>query len=434
MAGPIELRDQRILIDGRPRLVMAGEVHYFRLRREEWPDRLAKLAAAGCNTVASYIPWLWHELPDGSFDLDGRTRPERDLGAFVDLCRDNGLWFFARPGPFVMAELKNEGLPYRLYDQHPEIVPVGWDGAPAPSRAADYLAPAFLAETRRWYAAVMPILAPRLYPNGGNIVAVQLDNEVGMLAWVTNSPDLTDLLLADLGAWLRHRYGDGALAARYPFDWANPAARAVGVRSPAEAYALPLLRDLGHYMRDRFARYVAALRGLAEESGITDIPLDLEFVRDGFARLGAVPALAHGCPEGGIVLTSTVSPGNARLLHLLNLDGFAKTLHPTEHGRPLFGGRPLALRPKEAVMLPLGVRVGPVRIVYATAEVAAVAADAVTFRLTQPEDVIVLETDRPLAEDDDYALTRAGRRTTVTARRPARGWSDADDLLSLRFV
>ena len=29
-----------------------------------------------------------------------------------------------------MAELKNEGLPYRLYTDHAEIVPPTWDGRP----------------------------------------------------------------------------------------------------------------------------------------------------------------------------------------------------------------------------------------------------------------------------------------------------------------
>ncbi len=33
-----------------------------------------------------------------------------------------------------MAELKNEGMPYRVYAEHPEMVPVGWDGMPAPTR------------------------------------------------------------------------------------------------------------------------------------------------------------------------------------------------------------------------------------------------------------------------------------------------------------
>jgi hypothetical protein len=102
---------------------MCGEVHYFRLARDDWAGRLKSLKDAGCTAVASYIPWLWHELPDGTLDVTGRTRPERDIAAFIDLCREHDLWFIARPGPFVMAELKNEGLPYRLYTEHPRAVP-----------------------------------------------------------------------------------------------------------------------------------------------------------------------------------------------------------------------------------------------------------------------------------------------------------------------
>ena len=125
----IQIQDKQILIDGEPRVVMAGEVHYFRVARDEWEQRILLLKEAGCNAVASYIPWLWHELPDGTIDVTGATRPERDVAAFIDLCAEHDLWFIARPGPFVMAELKNEGLPYRLYTDHPEIVPGGWDGA-----------------------------------------------------------------------------------------------------------------------------------------------------------------------------------------------------------------------------------------------------------------------------------------------------------------
>ena len=153
-------------------------MHYFRLRRDEWQDRLDKAKRAGLNTIATYIPWLWHELPDGTVDVDGRTRPERDLGAFLDLCRANGFHVIARPGPFVMAELKNEGLPFRLYTEHPEIVPSGWDGAPAPTRTVDYLAPAFLAEAREWYRAVMPVIAARLHGTGG---------PVSRCSWTTRS-------------------------------------------------------------------------------------------------------------------------------------------------------------------------------------------------------------------------------------------------------
>ncbi|MBN9106758.1 MAG: beta-galactosidase [Propionibacteriaceae bacterium] len=262
----VKLERRRIVIDGQPRIVVAGEVHYFRVPRVEWRQRLELVVEAGCNAVASYIPWLLHELPDGSLDVTGGTRSDRDVGAFIDLCAELGLWFIARPGPFIMAELKNEGIPYRIYREHPELCPVGWDGVPAPTRTLDYLAPAFLAEVRRWYQAVVPVIAQRLISRGGNVIAVQLDNEIGMLAWISNSPDLTDDLLADFRSWVRLNRDDAA--SRYPddVDWAQV------VRSPQERWAAALRVDLAEFMRDRFARYTSELRALCEEFGITGVP------------------------------------------------------------------------------------------------------------------------------------------------------------------
>ena len=87
-----------------------------------------------------------------------------------------------------MRTCHREGIPYRVYREHPEIVSTGWDGAACPSATVDYLAPAFLAETRRWYAAILPVIAARLQPRGGNVVALQLDNEIGMLASAAIAP------------------------------------------------------------------------------------------------------------------------------------------------------------------------------------------------------------------------------------------------------
>ncbi|EFH83592.1 beta-galactosidase [Ktedonobacter racemifer] len=268
----ITIKDKQILIDGQARVILAGEIHYFRLKRAEWQDRITKLKEAGCNAVASYIPWLCHEQYEGRVDLEGRTLPELDLGAFIDLCKDNGLYFFVRPGPFIMAEMKNEGLPFWLYTKHPEIVPLSWDGQPVPTHTVDYLAPTFLQEVRRWYSHVMGIIAPRLYTRGGNIIAVQLDNEVGMLSWVSNRPDLTTNVLADFTGWLKHHYTSAALKTRYPFALDNTQIRDAELRSPKENFATALRHDLGYYMRDRFARYVSTLRSYAEEFGVTGVP------------------------------------------------------------------------------------------------------------------------------------------------------------------
>jgi Glycosyl hydrolases family 35 len=87
----IEVSKRRLLVDGRPRIVLAGEVHYFRVPRAEWEQRIELAVEIGCDTVASYIPWLFHELPDGTIDVSGTSVPERDVGAFIDLCAVHGL-------------------------------------------------------------------------------------------------------------------------------------------------------------------------------------------------------------------------------------------------------------------------------------------------------------------------------------------------------
>ncbi|MHB1008152.1 MAG: beta-galactosidase [Propionibacteriaceae bacterium] len=266
----IEISRRRLLVDGRPRIVVAGEVHYFRVRREEWGQRLDLAREVGVDTIASYLPWIFHELPDGTIDVTGATRPERDVAAFVDLCASRGLSFFARPGPFVMAELKNEGLPYRLYAEHPEIVPSGWDGVRAPTATVDYLAPAFLEEADRWYGAIMPPLAERLATRGGPVSAVQLDNEVGMLAWVSNSPDLTPRALEEFRDWVREHRPDAASV--YPALDASEEAWAAGIRTPGPLWAGPLRVDLARFTRTRFARYIGHLRGRAEALGVMGVP------------------------------------------------------------------------------------------------------------------------------------------------------------------
>lgn len=253
---PVRLKDGRILIDGTPTVILAAEIHYFRLARADWADRVRAAADAGLNTVASYIPWIWHELPDGTVDVTGATRPERDLGAFIDLCTEHGMWFIARPGPFQMAELKNEGLPYRLLRQHPEVRPLGWDGRPAPTRTVDYLAPAFLAEAERWYDSVLPTIAARQREHGGPVIAVQLDNEVGMLDWVSNTPTLTDGAVQEFSERALREHGPG-----------DPRGGAAGTVTE-----LAMHHEIGRFTRERFARYLQNLETWARADGIT-VPL-----------------------------------------------------------------------------------------------------------------------------------------------------------------
>ena len=77
-------------------------------------ERLQQLKDCGCDTLATYVPWLWHELADGSVDVTGRTHEQRDLAGFLDLANEMGLYVVVRPGPFIMAEIKNEASLPRL--------------------------------------------------------------------------------------------------------------------------------------------------------------------------------------------------------------------------------------------------------------------------------------------------------------------------------
>ncbi|PSR37645.1 MAG: beta-galactosidase [Sulfobacillus thermosulfidooxidans] len=185
----LDINDQAFELDNHPLFFYGGEVHYFRMDPSQWRDRLATVKGLGINVVSTYIPWLWHEPEPGLFDFTGHTDPRRNVVDFIALAGQLGLMVFVRPGPYVMSELRQEGLPDWLLDLHPEIIALDSQGRPHPTRMVTYLHPTFLSFVDRWYAAVSEVLAPYFSHNGGPIILSQLDNEVGMLHWVTMMPD-----------------------------------------------------------------------------------------------------------------------------------------------------------------------------------------------------------------------------------------------------
>ncbi|MGV3616242.1 MAG: beta-galactosidase [Fimbriimonas sp.] len=289
----VQLRDRRILIDGKPVLLFAGEVHYYRLKRGDWEDRVRKAKALGCTAIASYIPWIVHEPQEGDIDVTGRRRPEHDIGAFIDLCHRHGLWFIPRPGPFVMAEMKNEGIPYWVYRRHPDAIPISWEGKPGTTKTLNFLDPGYLESAARWYAAIMPLVAARLQTKGGPVIGVQLDNEIGMLQWVSNNPDLSEQALCQFSQWLTMRYSSEQLSARYPFDLNDPAPRIQAIRNPKDTYAAALHRDLGDFEKHRIAEYVATLRHMAESHGVRDVPFIVNIHGSGGGRGTMFPIGIH---------------------------------------------------------------------------------------------------------------------------------------------
>ncbi len=222
------------------------------------------------DTVATYIPWLWHELANGEIDLEGRTHPQRDLVFFLDLCSSRGLNVIVRPGPFCMAELKTKDFPIgstsRLSCRRLPGIVNRRKLAPR-----DYLAPDYLAAVQGWYDQVMPVIAKRLKPRGGPIIAVQLDNEIGMLQWVSNCPDLSDDACEDMRIWSVKRYGEAQASQRVGSRCFVSSCLGCALRAPTGS-ALSLHHDLGLFTRDRFRRYVLTLRNYAEAHEVSGVP------------------------------------------------------------------------------------------------------------------------------------------------------------------
>lgn len=143
--------------DGRPYAVISGEMHFSRVPRERWREMLLKMRECGVNTVASYVFWNHHNEFKGVYDFSGN----RDIGAFLALCRDIGMPCILRIGPWCHGEAARGGFPKRI------------DRMPG-KRSDD---PDYLREVREYWQALFTQTAQ--FADGRTILGIQLENEYG---------------------------------------------------------------------------------------------------------------------------------------------------------------------------------------------------------------------------------------------------------------
>jgi beta-galactosidase len=155
------LGDKAFLLDGKPFQVISGELHYPRVPKEAWRERMRMAKAMGLNTIGTYVFWNLHEPKRGSFDFSGNN----DIAQFVRIAQEEGLWVILRPSPYVCAEWEFGGYPYWLQKEKGLTV-----------RSKD---PKYLAEYKKYIDAVGKQLAPYQINRGGNILMVQIENEYG---------------------------------------------------------------------------------------------------------------------------------------------------------------------------------------------------------------------------------------------------------------
>ncbi|MFS0911975.1 beta-galactosidase [Microbacterium sp. 179-I 3D2 NHS] len=144
--------------DGRPFIPVSGEMHYSRVPRSRWLDRLRLMRAGGLTAVATYVPWIHHEETRGDARFDGN----RDIRAFVASAAEVGLDVVLRIGPWVHSEVRNGGFPDWV--QAAEVV----------HRTND---PAYLALVEPWYARLAAELEG-LVGEPGPVIAIQIENEL----------------------------------------------------------------------------------------------------------------------------------------------------------------------------------------------------------------------------------------------------------------
>lgn len=67
--GTFEAGKNTFLLNGKPFIVKAAEVHYPRIPREYWEHRIEMCKALGMNTLCLYVFWNLHEETPGNYDL-----------------------------------------------------------------------------------------------------------------------------------------------------------------------------------------------------------------------------------------------------------------------------------------------------------------------------------------------------------------------------
>ena len=136
-------------------------MHYARVPRSAWAERLRRMRAGGLTTVATYVFWLHHEEAEGTFEFSG----QRDLRAFVQEAQRAGLLVSLRIGPYGHGEARGGGLPDWIQK--------------VPGISLRSQQPLFMSYAQAWYNAVAAQLVGLYWQDGGPVITVQLDNETG---------------------------------------------------------------------------------------------------------------------------------------------------------------------------------------------------------------------------------------------------------------
>lgn len=278
-AGRVRIAPGGLDVGGTIVPLYAGSVHYWRLERAAWRSCLAAVRSLGFRLVDLYVPWNVHETKEGTFDF-GQHDARLDVGHFLDLAKEEGLYAIVRPGPHINAELTWFGIPERVvWDRacqarsprdNPVMLPMLPSAFPVPS----YASSRFHEEAAAWFRAVGPVLARHKWPQGP-MVLLQVDNE-GALYFRDGAydQDYHPDAVAMYRDFLATKYGTPeALARAYgigerPFAELDPPKRFDATRADELTRHLDWVEFHEHLLATAMGRFA---RGLAD-AGLAGVP------------------------------------------------------------------------------------------------------------------------------------------------------------------
>jgi beta-galactosidase GanA len=298
--------------------VFGAEVQYFRTEPRYWSTIIDRLKNTGLRCATTYVQWGTHLVgppdkrhPAGVLDFEGQTDPRLNLLKFLDLVQAAGLNLNFRCGPFCCNEAVHGGYPPWLVLGDPNIMV--WDYANRPTQGywiakkegmqPSYLHPEYLDWCRKWFAAVAPIIRPRLKSNGGCITMINLDNEISYI--VRDSfldSDYNPVNVRPGGFYhqfLREKYGS---VKRLPYGRRFATFAAV---EPPRAVPETVGADLAWYTdwvefkTWCMCRYIRELRAMHEANGVRDVTFMTNFN----------PHLPEGVPTRMPAFEAAVGPG-----------------------------------------------------------------------------------------------------------------------------
>ncbi|MEM2637475.1 MAG: beta-galactosidase, partial [Candidatus Korarchaeota archaeon] len=196
---------------GNPLFILAGDYHYFRIPHSHWKRDFNEMQRMGLNSVFVYVPPCVHNPDEDEYvfsgyfgaSLNGKQIFSRDVSEVLELAKDNNLYVFLRPGPIVVCELPENGLPLWLKRKYGHEI---WSrltlGKGSYGTYPTLTHPRYLRWARNWYGAIKKHLGKYV---GDPIVAWQLDNETKSMEPILYL-DKNPFLIKKYRAWLERRY------------------------------------------------------------------------------------------------------------------------------------------------------------------------------------------------------------------------------------